>query len=352
MKERTDMKADIKSMTVEELSQFLENLGEKKYRALQIFGWMSKGIYEFSEMTNLPKELREKMYQSAFIEKLSKEKVQVSEKDGTRKYLFKLRSGNAIESVFLKYHHGNTVCVSSQAGCRMGCSFCASALGGMKGNLSPAEMLDQVIGIQKELGERIGNIVVMGTGEPFDNYENLARFIGLIHEKEGLNIGFRSITVSTCGIIPKIEAFGKDFPQVNLAISLHAPNDEIRNRLMPINRKYPMAELLRTCRRHAEMTGRRITFEYALIQGVNAGKTQAEELSRKLRNMLCHVNLIPFNPVREREFKSVTKNTGEIFAEILSANGIHVTIRRELGMDIDGACGQLRLRSIENSCKS
>lgn len=342
------MKADIKSMNVEELEQLLANIGEKKYRASQIFEWMSRGVRTFDEMTNLPKALREKLDELAFIETLEMERLQISAKDGTRKYLFKLKSGNAIESVFLKYRYGNSVCISSQAGCRMGCAFCASAIGGRADNLSPAEMLDQVLSIGRDTGERIGNIVVMGIGEPFDNYENLCRFIELIHAEEGLNMSLRAITVSTCGIIPKIEAFGRDFPQVNLAISLHAPNDEVRNQLMPINKKYPMGELLQVCRNHTKETGRRITFEYAMIKGVNDKLSHGEELSNKLRHMLCHVNLIPLNPVSEREYASTDRQAAENFRKILEEKGIQTTIRRELGMDIEGACGQLRLQTLEN----
>lgn len=333
-------------MTIEELGGLLAEIGQQKYRASQIFGWLAKGAGSFDEMTNLPKDLREKLYEIAYIEKLEADKLQISEKDGTRKYLFRLKSGNAIESVFLKYHYGNSVCISSQAGCRMGCAFCASAIGGKADNLSPAEMLDQVISIQQDTGERVGNVVVMGTGEPFDNYDNLCRFISLIHAKEGLNMSLRAITVSTCGIIPKIETFGKKFPQVNLAISLHAPNDELRSRLMPINRKYHMEELLKACRRHTELTGRRITFEYALIYGVNDKKAHAEELAKKLQGMLCHVNLIPLNPVSEREYKAADRRAVEVFCKALEDKGIQATIRRELGTDIDGACGQLRLRTI------
>jgi 23S rRNA (adenine2503-C2)-methyltransferase len=346
------MKADIKSMTIEELGGLLQGIGQQRYRASQIFGWLAKGVGEFDEMTNLPKDVREKLGEIAYIEKLEAEKLQISKKDGTRKYLFRLKSGHAIESVFLKYHYGNSVCISSQAGCRMGCAFCASAIGGKADNLSPAEMLDQVISIQQDTGERVGNVVVMGTGEPFDNYANLCRFISLIHAKEGLNMSLRAITVSTCGIIPKIEAFGRDFPQVNLAISLHASNDEIRSRLMPISRKYPMDELLKACRKHTEMTGRRITFEYAMIEGINDRKTHGEELARKLQGMLCHVNLIPLNPVSEREYRATDRKSAEAFSKILEDKGIQTTIRRELGTDIDGACGQLRLRALENNPKS
>ncbi len=297
-------------------------------------------------MTNLPKDLREKLKEFAFIERLEKQKLQISAKDGTRKYLFRLRSGNAIESVFLKYNYGNSVCISSQAGCRMGCSFCASSIGGTCENLSPAEMLDQIISIRKDTDEPIGNAVIMGTGEPFDNFANMCRFLEIVHAKEGINMSFRAITVSTCGIIPKIRDFGKAFPQVNLAVSLHAPNDEIRSRLMPINKKYPMEELLEACRKYTRDTGRRISFEYVLIKGVNDNRSHAEVLAGKLRGMLCHVNLIPLNPVREREYATGDRQSAVTFHRILTKNGVETTIRRELGTDIDGACGQLRLQKI------
>lgn len=338
------MKQDIKSMTIEELAKMLEAIDEKSYRASQIFKWLSKGVMEFDQMSNLSKELREKLKEIAFIENLEIEKLQISKKDGTKKYLFKLRSGNAIESVFLKYHHGNTVCVSSQAGCNMGCTFCASAIGGKEENLTPAEMLDQIIAIQRDTGERISNVVVMGTGEPFDNYENLCKFLSLLHDENGLNLGLRSITVSTCGIIPKIEAFAKDFPQVNLAISLHGPNDQVRNALMPVNRKYPTAELFSACRKYTALTGRRISFEYALVKGVNDKKVHGEELASRLSGMLCHVNIIPLNPVEEKEYAPARKETALLFSKILEEKGIQTTIRREMGADIDGACGQLRLQ--------
>ncbi|NLP29568.1 MAG: 23S rRNA (adenine(2503)-C(2))-methyltransferase RlmN [Clostridiales bacterium] len=273
------MKNDIKSMTLDELEIFIESIGEKKYRAKQVFSWLYKGIYSFNDMSDLSKELRIKLDQIAYIERLDILKIQESKKDGTKKYLFGLKDGSAIESVFMKYRYGNTVCISSQAGCRMGCDFCASAIGGLAKNLSPSEMVDQVIAIEKSTGESVNNVVVMGTGEPFDNYENLCKFIVLIHSEEGFNMSLRNITVSTCGLIPKIKAFGTNFPQVNLAISLHAPNDVIRNKLMPINRKYPIDELLRTCDEHTRITGRRITFEYALIKGVNDSIENAKELA-------------------------------------------------------------------------
>lgn len=338
------MKIDIKSMNIAELEQYLEKIGEKKFRAGQIFSWLYRGIYDFREMTDLSMELRSKLEETAFIEKLEIMRLQKSEKYGTRKYLFGLRNGNAIESVFLKYKYGNSVCVSSQAGCRMGCEFCASGTSGLAGNLSPAEMADQIIAIEHDTGERIGNIVVMGTGEPFDNYNNLCRFIELIHEKKGLNLSLRAVTVSTCGLIPQIEAFGKDYPQVNLAISLHAPNDKIRQQIMPISRRYPIDDLMKACRKHTEITGRRITFEYALINGINDRESHARELASVLSHMLCHVNLIPLNHVSERKLKGSDRETAERFMKILEEKGINATIRRELGTDIDAACGQLRLK--------
>ncbi len=338
------MKNDIKSMTLDELEIFIESIGEKKYRAKQVFSWLYKGIYSFNDMSDLSKELRIKLDQIAYIERLDILKIQESKKDGTKKYLFGLKDGSAIESVFMKYRYGNTVCISSQAGCRMGCDFCASAIGGLAKNLSPSEMVDQVIAIEKSTGESVNNVVVMGTGEPFDNYENLCKFIVLIHSEEGFNMSLRNITVSTCGLIPKIKAFGTDFPQVNLAISLHAPNDVIRNKLMPINRKYPIDELLRTCDEHTRITGRRITFEYALIKGVNDSIENAKELADKLSNMLCHVNIIPLNPVSERDYDGGGRRNAQNFCDILIKNGIKATIRRELGSDIDAACGQLRLK--------
>jgi 23S rRNA (adenine2503-C2)-methyltransferase len=338
------LKNDIKSMTLDELEIFIESIGEKKYRAKQVFSWLYKGIYSFNDMSDLSKELRIKLDQIAYIERLDILKIQESKKDGTKKYLFGLKDGSAIESVFMKYRYGNTVCISSQAGCRMGCDFCASAIGGLAKNLSPSEMVDQVIAIEKSTGESVNNVVVMGTGEPFDNYENLCKFIVLIHSEEGFNMSLRNITVSTCGLIPKIKAFGTNFPQVNLAISLHAPNDVIRNKLMPINRKYPIDELLRTCDEHTRITGRRITFEYALIKGVNDSIENAKELADKLSNMLCHVNIIPLNPVSERDYDGGGRRNAQNFCDILIKNGIKATIRRELGSDIDAACGQLRLK--------
>lgn len=339
------MKTDLKDLTMKELENYLERLGEKKFRAKQIFSWIYKGAGSFGEMTDLSLELRQKLEENAEIKRLRILKVQHSEKDGTRKYLFGLEDGNSIESVFMKYKFGNTVCISSQAGCRMGCSFCASAINGLQRNLTAGEMADQILSIEKDTGEKVGNIVVMGTGEPLDNYENLSGFIRNINDKSGLNIGMRNITVSTCGLVPKMLDIAADFPQINLAVSLHAPNDSIRNKLMPISRRYPMDELLKACRRHVELTGRRITFEYALVRGVNDSDRNGEELADKLRGLNCHVNLIPLNRVAETGLYGTERADAERFRALLEKRGIQVTIRRELGSDIDAACGQLRLIS-------
>jgi len=339
------MKKDLKNLTIKELEQYLEELGEKKFRAKQIFSWIYKGADSFVEMTDLSKELRQKLEEHAEIKKLQILKVQSSEKDGTRKYLFGLEDGNSIESVFMKYKFGNTVCISSQAGCRMGCSFCASAINGLQRNLTAGEMADQILSIEKDTGEKVGNIVVMGTGEPLDNYGNLCRFIENIHAKEGLNIGMRSITVSTCGLIPKMMELAKDFPQINVAVSLHAASDAIRSKLMPISKRYPMDELLKACNQHISLTGRRITFEYALVKGLNDSDGQASELAARLRGINCHVNLIPLNQVAETGLQGTERSNVERFRDILEKRGLQVTIRRELGGDIDAACGQLRLKN-------
>lgn len=346
------MKIDIKNMRSDELTDFMDSIGEEKYRAKQVFGWLHKGVYDFQEMTDIAKGLREKLNRLTYIEKLDLFNVQISEKDGSRKYLFRLKDGHSVECVLLKYSFGNSICISSQAGCRMGCSFCASAIGGLKKNLTASLMLDQILAVEKHVKEKAGNIVVMGIGEPFDNYDNLCRFIDLSHDKKGLNLGMRTITVSTCGLIPKIETFGDEYPKVGLAISLHAPNDSIRDRLMPINKVYPMEPLLAACRRHTEKTGRRITIEYVLIQGVNDSTHHAAELAYRLSHMLCHVNLIILNPVKESPYKGSKREIAKEFLSMLTAKGISATIRREMGNDIDAACGQLRRRSLVDRPKS
>lgn len=338
------MKTNIKNMEVKELEIFFGMIGEQKFRAKQVFQWLYRGVYTFEEMTDLSKSLREKLEEEAVIESLQIANLQVSQKDGTRKYLFKLSDGNTVETVLMKYKFGNSICISSQAGCRMGCGFCASAKNGFQRNLTPAEMVDQLIAVEKDANIKISNVVVMGTGEPFDNYNSLAKFITLINAKEGLNMGMRSITVSTCGIIPKIKEFAREFPQVNLAISLHAPNDKMRSQIMPINDKYGIDELIETCKTHVEKTGRRITFEYALIKGFNDQIGHAEELASRLRGIICHINIIPLNKVDESKHKGVSREDAEQFKEMVEKRGVQATVRREMGSDIDAACGQLRLR--------
>lgn len=334
---------NLKDLDIKEMGAFFESIGEKKFRAKQVFQWVYRGVTDFDDMTDLSKSLREKLKENAYVSSHKIDVVQQSKKDGTRKYLFELEDGNCIESVFMKYKYGNTLCVSSQAGCRMGCKFCASTLGGLKRNLTAGEIADEIIAVERDTGEKIGHIVVMGTGEPFDNYENISKFIRLINAKEGLNIGMRNITISTCGLVPRIEDFAKDFPQVNLAISLHAPNDAIRSSMMPVNNKYNMDTLLAACRKYVEITNRRITFEYTCVDGKNDSRENIEELASKLKGMLCHVNLIPLNKVVESGMEATTRKRAEEIAKVLESKGIPATVRRELGADIDGACGQLRL---------
>lgn len=337
----------IKSMSYAELEGFILSLGEKKFRAKQVFEWMHKGVRTFDEMKNIPKGLREKLMECADIEAVETELVQESKKDGTRKYLLKLSDGQYVESVLMRYNYGNTVCISTQAGCRMGCAFCASCEGGLKRNLTAGEILDQVLAVSNDLGQKVDNVVVMGVGEPFDNYDNLSRFIDNINDKNGFGMGMRSITVSTCGLVPKIKQFAQDYPQVTLAISLHAPNDDLRNELMPVNKKYDYKTLLAACRDYVRVTNKRITFEYILIDGVNDTQKHAKELAENLRGILCHINLIPFNGVAGKKFAAAKALRAEEFRGVLKQNGFEATIRRELGSDIDGACGQLRSKRNE-----
>ena len=293
---------DIKSMNMEELKELMTQIGEKPFRAKQIYGWLHEHLVtSYDEMANIPKSLKEKLkdYPITALEELD---VQTSKVDGTRKYLFRLSDGNMIESVLMRYKYGNSVCISSQAGCRMGCRFCASTLLGLSRNLYPSEMLDQIYAIQKATGERVSHLVVMGTGEPFDNFESLCRMIELLCSPEGLNISHRNITVSTCGIVPKIYEFADRNPQVTLAISLHSPNDTMRKELMPIANKYSMDELMKAAKYYTKTTGRRITFEYSLVKGVNDKKEHAEELISRVKGMNCHINLIPVNTIKERDF--------------------------------------------------
>ena len=340
---------DIKSMTKDELKNLMIELGEKPFRAKQIYSWLHEHLVtSYDEMGNIPGKLKEKLkdYPIAALEMVDE---QVSAIDGTRKYLFRLSDGNVIESVLMRYKHGNSVCISSQVGCKMGCRFCASTIGGWTRNLLPSEMLDQIYRIQSITGERVSNVVVMGTGEPMDNYDNIVRFVHLLSDEDGLNISQRNITVSTCGIVPKIYELAKEKLQITLALSLHAPNDEKRQELMPIAQRYSMDEVLDACRNYFQETGRRITFEYSLVAGVNDSDEDARELSSRIHDINCHVNLIPVNPIKERSYRRSTHLAVENFKIKLEKCGINVTIRREMGSDIDGACGQLRKSYMEKS---
>jgi 23S rRNA (adenine2503-C2)-methyltransferase len=336
-------KTDIKSLDLKKLSAYVESIGEKSFRAKQLYEWMHKKLAaDFDEMTNLPKSLKEKLLQSAAFTSLVVVDEKISQIDGTRKYLFGLSDGNIIESVLMRYNHGNSVCISSQVGCRMGCRFCASTLDGLERNLSASEMLDQIYRIQKLTGERVSNVVVMGSGEPMDNYDNLIDFIRLLTDENGLNISQRNITVSTCGIVPGIKKLAEEDLQITLALSLHAPNDEVRKSLMPIAKRYSLSEVLPACQEYFDKTGRRLTFEYSLVSGVNDNLKEAEALATLLKGVNGHVNLIPVNPIKERDYVQSDRKAILSFKNYLEKNGINVTIRREMGRDINGACGQLR----------
>ncbi len=334
-------------MTHDEVAKLLSDLGEPRYRAKQVYAWLVRGVRP-AEMTNLPKALREKLAAlpygavSIFQKRLSK-------RDGTAKFLFSLEDENLVEGVLMRYHYGNTVCLSTQVGCRMGCAFCASTLEGKVRDLHAGEMLGQIAAIEKdephEDGHRaVTNLVLMGSGEPLDNFENVVRFLYLVSSPDGMNISPRNISVSTCGIVPKIYEFMEKAPHVTLSVSLHAHDDETRSRIMPINRAYPIAELLKAARAYADGTGRRVVFEYALISGVNASEQDAVALAKRLRGMRCHVNLIPLNPVPERNLSGATRQQAQQFAAWLEREHISATVRREMGTDIEGACGQLRRR--------
>ena len=339
---------DIKSQTLEELKKTVEALGEKPFRAKQLYEWMHVKLAEsYEEMTNLPKTFREKLRGSCTLTTLTALEVQTSQIDGTQKYLFALHDGNVVESVLMRYKHGNSVCISSQVGCKMGCRFCASTIGGWNRNLTPAEMLEQIYRIQKNSGERVSNVVVMGTGEPLDNYDTLLRFIHMISDENGLHISQRNLTVSTCGIVPKMEALAEEKLQITLALSLHASSQEKREALMPIAKKYTITQVLDACRNYYEKTGRRITFEYALVGGENDSQEDARRLAQLIKGLNCHVNLIPVNPIKERSYVRSDKKVIEKFQNKLEKYQINVTIRREMGRDIDGACGQLRKSYID-----
>ena len=341
------MKTDIKSLNLKELTEFIQGLGEKPFRAKQIYQWIHiKQAESFEEMTNISKALIEKLKEEAVLLTLKKETFQESKIDGTRKYLFSLSDGNVIESVLMRYKHGNSVCISSQVGCRMGCRFCASTLDGLVRNLTPSEMLEQIYQIGKDIGERISNVVVMGTGEPLDNYENLLKFVELLTDNNGLHISQRNLTVSTCGIVPKMKELAEKKLQITLALSLHASTQEKRLELMPVANKYEIYEVVDACKYYFEKTGRRVTFEYSLVGGVNDRDEDVKKLCSLIKGMNCHVNLIPVNPIKERDFVQPDYAVTLAFKNKLEKNGINVTIRREMGRDIDGACGQLRKKYV------
>lgn len=341
-------KTDIKSLYRDELREVLTEMGEKNFRADQIYDWMHVKFADgFDEMTNISGAFREECKKRFFLASLKTVKVQKSKKDGTKKYLFALDDGNVVESVLMPYKHGNSVCISSQVGCRMGCRFCASTLDGLTRNLRASEMLEQVYAVMRETGERVSNVVVMGTGEPLDNYDNLVKFIRMLTDEHGYNISQRNITVSTCGLVEKIHKLAQEKLQITLAISLHAPNDEVRKTLMPVANKYSIAEIMDACKEYYEITGRRISFEYSLVKDVNDSKEYAEELGNLLWRKNCHVNLIPVNPIEERNYRDSDTSFIKNFKLTLERFGINVTIRREMGRDIDAACGQLRKRYMD-----
>ncbi len=336
-------KMDIKSLNMEELTAFVVGLGEKKFRGKQLYEWLHvRQAASFDEMTNLSKEFRERLKETCELVCLRQVDVQISAIDGTRKYLFALSDGNVIESVLMRYKHGNSVCISSQVGCRMGCRFYASTLDGLVRGLAPSEMLDQIYRISKDIGERISNVVVMGTGEPMDNFDNLLKFIELLTDENGLHISQRNLTVSTCGIVPRMRELADQKLAITLALSLHASNQKKRLSLMPVANKYEIHEVVDACRYYFAQTGRRVTFEYSLVGGVNDTDEDAAELSQLIRGMNCHVNLIPVNPIKERDYVQSDTESIQAFKAKLEKNGINVTVRREMGRDIDGACGQLR----------
>lgn len=337
------MKKDIKSMTLSELKEEILLLGEKGFKAAQIYSWLHKhGAESFDEMTNISKDLREKLKNNYDIYNCTIEKKLVSVYDNTVKYLFSLNDGELIESVVMKYKYGYTICVSSQVGCKMGCKFCASGIAGFVRNLTAGEILSEVYTAQKDLGIRISHIVMMGVGEPLDNYDNVLRFLSMISDENGLNIGMRNISLSTCGVVSGIYKLMEEKLQLTLSISLHAPNDEIRSQTMPVNDRWNIDELLTACKDYIRNTNRRISFEYAMINGVNDSDECAKELASKLKGMLCHVNLIPVNSVKERSYRKSSKDRMESFIKILEKSGINATVRRTLGSDINASCGQLR----------
>ena len=342
-------KIDIKSMTIPEIKEFLEKLGEPSYRAKQIFSWLQSGVGSFDEMTNLSKALRAKLSEQCFIADVKIVKRLESALDGTVKYLYELHDGELIESVFMKYKHGYTVCISTQVGCRMGCSFCASGIDGLFRNLTASEMLSQVMMAGKDNGVRISNVVMMGMGEPLDNFDNSVRFLQLVSSEEGLNIGLRHISLSTSGLVSGILKLAEYNYPITLSVSLHAPNDEIRSSMMKINNKWNIEELLKACKYYQSITGRRISFEYAMINGVNDSLQNADELARRIKGIMSHVNLIPVNPVVENSYTKTGENAIKAFVSRLESKGVTATVRRTLGADINASCGQLRRGTVKEA---
>ena len=340
---------NLKSLTQQELAAEFQKLGQPGFRAKQVFTWLHKGARSYDEMTNLPKALRELLSKQYPICPPRVVRKQESQRDGTIKYLWELHDGNCVETVLMRYHYGNTVCISTEVGCRMGCAFCASTLGGLVRRLEPHEMLDQVLFTQVDSGLPVSHIVLMGIGEPLDNFDNVMRFLELVNSPQGMNISMRHISLSTCGLVPKIDELAKRKLQLTLSVSLHAPNDETRNKIMPVNRAYPSEELLAACRRYYAQTSRRISFEYAMIDGVNDSEADAKELLRRLKGLPAHFNLIPLNHVEESPLKPSSKAAVAKFQKILEDGGIPATVRRTLGGDIDASCGQLR-RKYNKEC--
>ncbi len=333
---------NLKSLTQPELAAICKELGQPAFRAKQVFSWLHKGVRSYDEMTNLPRNLRDLLAQNYPINPPKVVRKQESKKDGTIKYLWQLSDGNCVETVLMRYHYGNTVCISTEVGCAMGCAFCASTIGGLVRRLEPFEMLDEVLFTQIDSGLPISHIVLMGIGEPLDNFDNVMRFLELVNSPEGMNISMRHISLSTCGLIPKIDALAEKKLQLSLAISLHGPNNEKRGKVMPVNRAYPIEDLLEACRRYYDTTGRRIHFEYAMIDGFNDGEEDARELLRRLKGLGAHVNMIPLNHVEESPLKPSSRAAVAKFQKILEDGGITATVRRTLGGDIDASCGQLR----------
>ena len=342
---------NIKSMTLPEVTAALKELGQPAFRGKQVYTWLHKGVGSYDEMTNLSKTLREQLAREYPIYVPKVVRKQESQRDGTIKYLWQLADGNCVETVLMRYHYGNTVCISTEVGCAMGCAFCASTIGGLVRRLEPYEMLNEVLFTQIDSGLPISRIVLMGIGEPLDNFDNVMRFLELVNSEEGMNISMRHISLSTCGLIPKIDELAGRKMQISLAISLHGPNDEIRSKIMPVNRAYPIEPLIQCCRRYYEATSRRIHFEYAMIDGVNDRECDARELLRRMKGLPAHFNLIPLNHVEESPLKPSSKAAVAAFQKILEDGGITATVRRTLGGDIDASCGQLRRKYNKESSK-